>query len=854
MRRPTTRQLLLWIGLLFATTCACGAIEVECTDGADNNGNQLVDCDDPGCEDHETCTDTPEDCDQAGNQDGDAYTDDGDDPSCVDGLSPALDVACTSQDTTTTAGADTDITAQPAGCDAETASADGADRAAVHLKDGSADDGVIEFVFAFVDDGDDAPPTADVKASIEVPYAPDGNRALVAVAAIPEGGATVSATATCHSRDGYTVVVEAPGRVAPPTKPAGDSFTCDLDVSAVGAEGGASRGLVIFGVRISNDLDGDGIVDFKDRCAETPTSVVANAKGCDESGVFAFGEYDCNDADSCFFDPDPNPEFCTDCGVRLDDGTEIDTFGTDQNLLVQTDGTCACDQCDFSGEPDWHAECTDEACTYDPGGAFSCQGLENGCDLDIGHQRIDCPDDASCTLIADPAALALDGGGDAEVAQIGVETTDPAQDGLFAFEVATNGNLYEFELATFDGMPEKYFIAVFNGTATVEQLETTNWEFVGHDCSGTGAVAELSGDATCIFSNQFVEPSGLIDIDVTDAETLSLLPPNWAGVAPAEALAINGANGFQVLDASDFSPVPRVTRVNGFSFRNLLGAMWLTAPTGPNDGLFYWTIPSGIAQTQWFPELNDFGAQGIGFAGVRDGAIVAGDPTRGVYVDTSGTVTEVLFQDFGTEQLFLTSQTDVASTALPVGFVATSAFKTSLSDQVFIVARNTTPDTPGQVFLAETATPFRSAVALLPLVNEVAIPLSAKCAFNAPAEATCFVSDIVADAVHVFRWSVGTTAALLASIASGEDPHIPAITVEDGDVLAAVPNLGDDSRTLIRVDGATDAVTSSTAPLINGCTAPSSALFLSGGGRIVYLATGSDKLCLENAPDPNDPL
>ncbi len=69
---------------VFWVTCSVGGVsrETSCTDGIDNNGNGLTDCEDPDCFDHPACkTDVREICDNGIDDNGNGLTD-CDDPQC----------------------------------------------------------------------------------------------------------------------------------------------------------------------------------------------------------------------------------------------------------------------------------------------------------------------------------------------------------------------------------------------------------------------------------------------------------------------------------------------------------------------------------------------------------------------------------------------------------------------------------------------------------------------------------------------------------------------------------------------------------------------------------------------------
>jgi hypothetical protein len=822
MQRPAGSGFLYAFALAILLACAC----------ADRPCLQPPDCEDATCREDPACqpNEVPEDCDTPGDEDGDGSADE-QDPECVDDTSPVSGVDCAGQETQTAAGGDADATVENDGCDDATHSDSGdGDTARVQIEEIA--DGVFEIEMETVETGGDDPdPTARTELAFEVDYEPGGDHVIFS--AFDASAKPALLDAECESL-GYTVDIEFRGWV--PTAPPGGSFTCTV----VAETTGLAEFRILVGVDEAHDTDGDGVSNRNDVFCPSSQGPVDSC-GCAVCGTYlgdiAYGCDQAPPAGLCFFDF-PAPGFCETCGVRVD-GVEI-TAPDGGPIRVETDGDVVCNECEAKPrDRAWTARVAGEAeLTREATGALRLDQAGASFSFFWGSRffhEVRGTAGSFDQAIVDPSALEAE---DVTIGEIQVETTDEDQDVVAGFEIESDTSFYEAEIETAGGVGTGSLRLAFGSAFEVTWETQQGLDVADVDCPRDGATVTFTADGTCRYTLERQEIGSLVPLTQTGIEVANHVATNFGDLGLGELFSVSGTNGVGVYRADNFSLVPSLSRIGGFQVTNVLGSLHLDAPGVPNDGHFYYRKPSGTGITQWFPELSGFGATGIGFSAVFDATYVGADPGSGHGVfAVGGAVQRLYFDDFGTEDLFLTSGSLVNGS--PTGYSITSAFRASDTGPVLFATRNATSGENGRLFVAAPGSLGIDAA----VAGDLGVdPRLLRCASAVADTWVCVTANWESGNATILTWDGDENAAVVGTIPTGPNPLVPGIAAVDGDVRVVIPSFTTDAATAVLLDGATGAVLESASyDLAPGCVA-SSALILGEGDTAIATCNGLDAL------------
>jgi hypothetical protein len=816
MEPLTARRATLWLALAILGTCACPQGPPPCP--------TPVDCELPQCAGEPECTENGqvEDCENGIDDDGDGLIDD-QDRDCKEGIAPSDGTDCVGQNTTTTAGADTDVFFDDADCEDPVGSDSGdGDTVDVVITESN---GVADVEIAIAENGTGSSPTATVEIKTQTTVEPSGRWSLLSVVDLSaDTGASIETT--CEAL-GYTISIIGSGREFIPVLPLGSTYDCTTSISVTGDGSATSRFRILVGAGLADDTDGDGKSNRNDLC-----------NGCPQEGTFGPGgayQYACRrpDLHPCVFSPDPTPEFCIDCLMGF--GSVIASVGPDGSLSFGSSGIVEIDDGRLGDEFDgWYVEGV--FIRYEPESAVvQLTSGQGGGEFDgwyVEGEYIACTN--GCQSIASRQAL---DGGDPKVAELRLETGDPAVDGQFTVEVSVDGRPSEdLTVATTGGEGEGPVVVLFDDTATAEPLQASGFAPPTDDCPGEAPIATFTESFACTITYTPLDFGDRIELPQSGIETVNSVASNFADLGLGELFSVSGASGVGIYRADNFSLVPSLSRLTGVTrLMNVLGSLHLGLAGFPNDGHFYFTTPFGTGITHYYPEISGFGATLVSNIAVRDATYVDGDPNdgRGVYA-TATFLSGLSFQNLGAPEPFLTS--NPLYSGAPAGYSITSAFQTSTSNNVLFAARSTTAGGNGGLFLRTGPT---TSVAVGTLGVD---PRLLRCASATAGTWICVATNYESSNATIITWDGAANAAVAGTITTGPNPLVPGIDAEGGEVHTLIPSFTGDSVLAVRLDGTTGAEIARKTYALPPGVAVSSALILEDGSTGVATLSGSDEL------------
>jgi hypothetical protein len=338
------------------------------------------------------------------------------------------------------------------------------------------------------------------------------------------------------------------------------------------------------------------------------------------------------------------------------------------------------------------------------------------------------------------------------------------------------------------------------------------------------------------------------------AEALTRLAPGLFGLggllqAPAaapgpvpqaagERIAIAGSTGFVALEAQT-GQVAMAGTVP-LDFRGFDGARFvalgLRNPAIAGQDAFLSVGPGGLALRHFFPDVGDFGFTQLGALNqnVTDAVHFGGDPAfaGALYANNAagsrGHVGQLVFDQpsglfqFAPDPLIATFAFQQAT-----GRVV-SAFSFGPASPVIVV----TDGTPGQIFLANPATPNDPAT----LVGAAGdSPRRVRCRSG-----LCAVSNFGGDTLTIVRWDGSSmTATIAGTVAVGDGPVGIDLTTTGGNVAAASTGFNGQTYTVTVLSPADGSVvTNTTTAVPAACVNPGHALWL--GTSLAFTCNGSN--------------
>jgi hypothetical protein len=310
------------------------------------------------------------------------------------------------------------------------------------------------------------------------------------------------------------------------------------------------------------------------------------------------------------------------------------------------------------------------------------------------------------------------------------------------------------------------------------------------------------------------------------------------GLPPGNRIAVAGANGLAIIDPLT-GTIPTIGNatlsfLNGFIYRNLLGALVIEHPSGTGaDAIFAYRNDTGASVQSYVPAIQDFGATGLLFGTYRDAVHLGDDPAQSeALLTATSLVQRFTWTDFGGG--LLSPGTETALASFTGAGVPVSAFAFPDLTRILVV----TMGTPGKLAIGNPETPF-TAVTVIGDVGDH--PRRIRCLGGA-----CAISNFGSGSLTIATWDGATNVAITDSQDVGDGPiGIDLRTLPGGNLAVASTGFHDSTYSLTVVSPAGAVLASETRPAPEGCVQPGHALWLGDGqNHLVLSCFGSDALAV----------